>query len=601
MSRLAPFLGRSSGMLVLWLFLGLFLLAPIVMAIQGGFREEAGGFTFQYLHRALTSGPFLGQLLNGLVLACCTTVLSILIALPPAILRARYRFVGQGLLGMLLLVPMILPPFVGALAIRHMFSQFGAFNLLLERVGVLDFASALPPDWLGSGFAGVVVLQALHLFPILYLNASAALANVDPAYQQAARNLGASPWQTFRRVTLPLIRPGLFAGGTIVFIWSFTDIGTPLIVGYDPLLPVAIFRGLSVSDVSPSILSLVFVLLSSSLTFYVLGKFLFGRAVPAASSKASVAAELRPLGPAATIGAWLVFGTVLVAALLPHAGVMLTAFSARWVNTVLPSEYTWQHMIFVVTRPDTLGAVKNSLAYAGTSTVIDLILGGLAAWLIVRARVRGRTLLDALVMLPLAVPGIIIAAGYIAMTAAGLAGPDGWSRWFGDSDSWVVAWPRNALDSLDDWLRSMSPTRGAVALLLIIAYAVRRLPFAVRGISAGLQQVPESLVEAARNLGAGPLTASRKITLPLIAANVIAAGVLTFAFAVLEVSDSLILAQTTASYPITKAMYAQATSGNTDAANIASAMGVYGMALLGGTLALASALMGKRLGAIFRT
>jgi len=549
-------------------FLGLFLLAPIGLAIQGGFVYE-GRWTLEFLRRALTSNTYLTQIVNGLLLATCATLLSLAIALPPAILRARYRFAGAGLLGLLMLVPMILPPFVGALSMRHLFSQFGAFNLLLEHMGLLDFSRSLPPDWLGTGFAGVAILQALHLFPILYLNVSAALANVDPAYQQAARNLGASNWQTFRRITLPLIRPGLFAGGTIVFIWSFTDIGTPLIIGYDAVLPVTVFKGLSRSDVSPSIFSLVFVLLNSSLALYVLGKFLFGRQASAASTKASSAAELRPLGPMATTGAWLVFGAIIVLAMLPHIGVVLTAFGTRWVNTVLPDGYTWRHMAFIVTRAKTLQSVQNSLSYAGISTVIDLLLGGLAAWLIVRTRLWGRSLLDALVMLPLAVPGIIIAAGYIAMTASGP-------------------------------LVAISPAKGAVAVLLVIAYAVRRLPFAVRGISAGLQQVPESLTEAARNLGARPLQASRLVTLPLILANIIAAGVLTFAFAVLEVSDSLILAQTESTYPITKEIYVQATSGNVDAANIAAALGVYGMILLGGTMALASALLGKKLGAIFR-
>jgi iron(III) transport system permease protein len=149
-------------------------------------------------------------------------------------------------------------------------------------------------------------------------------------------------------------------------------------------------------------------------------------------------------------------------------------------------------------------------------------------------------------------------------------------------------------------LRSISPAGKFTFVLLIVAYTVRRLPFAVRGISAGLQQVPTVLEEAARNLGASPARTLRRITLPLILANIIAAGVLTFAFAMLEVSDSLILAQRQEVFPITREIYQQATSGSTDAANIASALGVYGMLLLGGTLALASALMGKRLGAIFR-
>jgi iron(III) transport system permease protein len=172
-------------------------------------------------------------------------------------------------------------------------------------------------------------------------------------------------------------------------------------------------------------------------------------------------------------------------------------------------------------------------------------------------------------MLPLAVPGLIIAAGYVALTAAGP-------------------------------LKAIGPTSQWVIVLIVIAYSVRRLPLAVRGIVAGLQQVSPTLEEAARNLGATRGGTLRRITLPLLAANIIAAGVLTFAFAMLEVSDSLILAQTKGAYPITKEIYTQATSGNVDAANIASALGVYGMLLLGGTMALASALLGKRLGAIFR-
>ena len=104
------------------------------------------------------------------------------------------------------------------------------FSFYIEGNCMCHGGSELPPDWLGSGFVGVVILQALHLFPILYLNLTAALANIDPALGQAARNLGASRLRTFLHVTFPLLMPGLFAGGTIVFIWAFTDIGTPIIV-----------------------------------------------------------------------------------------------------------------------------------------------------------------------------------------------------------------------------------------------------------------------------------------------------------------------------------------------------------------------------------
>jgi len=303
-------------------------------------------------------------------------------------------------------------------------------------------------------------------------------------------------------------------------------------------------------------------------TMYVLGKFLFGRSPAADSSKASIAADLRRPGPVATALAWLLFGVIIFLAMLPHIGVVLTAFSGQWVNTVVPSRWTLEHMKFVFERQQTARSIFNSLQYASVSTCVDLALGCVAAWLIVRTRVFGRTLLDGLTMLPLAVPGLILAAGYVAMTASGpLAG--------------------------------IGP-RTNPFVILVIAYSIRRIPFVVRGVSAGLQQAPVSLEEAARNLGASRTRTVFGITVPLIAANIVAAAVLTFAFAVLEVSDSLILAQRPEFFPITKEIYTQATSGNPDAANIAASLGVYGMAFLGGTLALASALLGRRLGAIFR-
>ncbi len=549
------------------LFLGAFLLVPVGLAIATGFFRD-GQASLYWFRRVVTNEILLGQLGNGLALACATTAGCMVIAIPLAAVRTRWRFFGSGLLGGLLLVPLILPPFVGALSMRRLLGQYGVLNLLLAKVGMIDFAAG-PPDWLGSGFAGVVILQVLHLFPILYLNVSASLANVDPAMAQAARNLGAGPLRAFFRITLPLIRPGLFAGGTIVFIWAFTDIGTPLIVGYDEVIPVTIFQDLSQAEVSPRTYGLVFIMLATAVGLYVLGKFVFGRGSANEAGKATVAEETRRLGPAGTLGAWALFGVVIFASLLPHVGVVLTALSERWVNTILPSGYTLEHLRFVVTRPATYNCILNSLTYAGTATAADLVIGGLAAWVLVRARLRGRSLLDGLAMLPLAVPGIILAAGYVAMTAPGTM------------------------------LESIGPGRNPF-LILVIAYTVRRLPFVVRGVSAGLQQIPVALEEAARNLGASRPRAIWRITLPLVAANVIAAGVLTFAFAMLEVSDSLILAQRQMHYPITKEIYRQAASGNVDAASIASALGVYGMLLLAGTFAVAGALLGRRLGAIFR-
>jgi iron(III) transport system permease protein len=254
---------------------------------------------------------------------------------------------------------------------------------------------------------------------------------------------------------------------------------------------------------------------------------------------------------------------------LPHIGVVLTAFSDTWIRTILPDHFTLRHIQFVLTQPETCSCIMNSLRYAGTATILDMIIGTLAAWIIVRKQPWGAKALDMLLMMPLAVPGIILAAGFIAMTVTGSA------------------------------LERIGPL-GNPFWIIIIAYTVRRIPFIVRGVSAGLEQIPETLEQAACNLGATPTKAVLKITCPLIMANIIASSVLTFSFAMLEVSDSLMLAQLRKHYPITKEIYSQALSANTDALNIAAALGVIGMILLGGSLAAAGLLLGKKLGAIFR-
>src|SRR5205814_10259911 len=144
----------------------------------------------------------------------------------------------------LLLVPLVLPPFVGAIGMRQILGRFGVLTAIAQDVGAVSHGS--PIDWFGKArLAGVILIEALSLYPILYLNLTAALANLDPAMEQAAANLGASRWRIFRKITLPLMRPGLFAGGTIVLIWSFTELGTPLMFDYYEVTTVQIFHRLT--------------------------------------------------------------------------------------------------------------------------------------------------------------------------------------------------------------------------------------------------------------------------------------------------------------------------------------------------------------------
>jgi len=549
------------------------LLYPIWLTVRGGFTEDiATGEGFTLRHVALVfQDPVLREgLVNAFIIAVATTLTSFAIGLPLALISARYEFPLKGLWSAAILVPLILPPFVGAIGLRAVLGRAGMLNTLLGT----DF------DVLGDArLVGVIIALALHLYPIVYLNATAALANLDPALDEAADTLGAGPFRRLFKITLPLIRPGLFAGGTVVFIWSFTELGTPLVFDVSDVTAVQIFQGVKEMNASQAPYALTAVMLAASILFYLVGKLAFGRAHQAGSMKAFRGSSTVRLSPVGGILASLAFAVVTAAALLPHLGVILEAFAApgSWYHSVLPERWTTDNMEQALGHPLAFGSIVNSLYLAFTAAALDIGIGLAAAYLIVRTKIRGRTLLDALTMLPLAVPGLVMAFGYVAMT---------------------LRWPFGPGDPLDGTIDVVGATPNPIPLL-IIAYAVRRLPYVVRAAVAGLQQVTPELEEASASLGASGATTLRRVVVPLIAANLIAGGLLAFAFAMLEVSDSLILAQQEQHYPITKAILAFSERLG-DGPGIASGMGVWGMALLTTTLVGVSVLLGKRLGSVFR-
>lgn len=548
-------------------FFAVFFLWPIFQILKGGFIDADGAFTVRYLTGLLADPVYLGALGNSFMLACATTTLTLLIAVPLAVVSDRFQFPAKMIFSSLVLIPMILPPFVGAIGIKQIFGQYGAFNALLHHAGLLSDGSTV--DWLAlSQFWGIAVVQALSLYPIIYLNAVAALANIDPAMEEAAQNLGCTGFRRFRRVTLPLIKTGLFAGGTIVFIWSFTELGTPLIFDYANVTSVQIFYGLKDIGGNPAPYALVSVMLVSSIILYAIGKGLFGRQSYAMMAKATSSGGPKKLPAAQAWFCTALFAGVTFIAVLPHLGVILVAFSRDWYASVFPQAYTLENFDIALGHSLTVPSIANSLKFASISTIIDIVLGIAIAYVVVRSKIVGRQVLDFLAMLPLAVPGLVLAFGYLAMSQEG--------KFF------------DFINPVQD------PT-----VLLIIAYSVRRLPYVVRSAAAGFQQTSETLEEAAQNLGCPPLKSVFKITMPLIAANLIAGGLLAFAFAMLEVSDSLILAQKQAYYPITKAIM-ELFQLLGDGKFIASALGVWAMAFLGVTIVGMSLILGKKLGAIFR-
>lgn len=552
------------GLLV---FYGLFFIWPIFECVKGAFVLDDGKFTMAYVAEIFQNQLYLTGLFNSLNLAFWGTLVAFAIAMPLAFIADRCEFPGKKLLGALVLVPMILPPFVGAIGFKAILGQQGALNTLLIKLGVMS--STAPYDWLGEGrFIGVVLLSALHLYPILYLNIAAALANIDPAMEEAATNLGCTGLRRFFKITLPLIMPGVFAGGAIVFIWGMTELGVPLMFDYTQIASVQIFTGIKDIGGNPFPYALSVVLLVMTTILYLLSKLVFGRGNYAMMAKATTGRVPLQMGPVGSFLCVAAFSIIAFLAFVPHLGVVLVSFSNDWYQSVLPQNWTISHYNEALGHSLTVPSITNSLKYAGIATIADIVVGVLIAYIVVRTNLPARHMLDALAMLPLAVPGLILAFGYVAMTQEGKL------------------------------FEVLSPARDPF-LILVIAYAVRRLPYVVRSAVAGLQQSSVTLEEASMNLGANYFKTLRKITLPLIAANLIAGGLLAFSFAMLEVSDSLILAQKQQDFPITKAIYELNNVLGTGPL-LASALGVWSMAFLGVTILGASLLLGKKMGALFR-
>ncbi|MCE9618820.1 MAG: iron ABC transporter permease [Planctomycetes bacterium] len=575
------------------------MLWPLWLVLRGAFRTVDGSsWTLWHVLEVFRDPATRGGLLNALSIACCVTLGTLLLATPLALVSARLSFPGKGLLNGLLLIPLVLPPFVGAIGLRHLLGREGALNALLGSLGLvtegIDFTGR-------GGFWAIVLLETLALYPIVYLNLTAALANLDPALDEAASNLGAGAWTRFRRVTLPLVRPGVFAGAVIVLIWSFTELGTPLMFEYRNVTSVQIFDGLKDMEASRRPFALVAVMLTVALGLYLAGKMAMGGKTLAMEVKAGVRRVERRTDGRGTVACWLLMGGVIAIAGLPHVGTILASLAppGQWYGTILPSAYTLEGWSSAMSHPLAVSSIRNSLILSIGATAAALAVGLIAARLIVRGTIRGRGWIDALVMLPLAVPGLVMAFGFIAMS---LEWPFG-GVMPGSLEA-VVGW---LPETWGTWIRS-APLRPLADLLgadpnpfplLAVAYAVRRMPYTARSAVAGLQQTSVSLEEAAQGMGAGRFRTMRKIVVPLVAANLVAGALLAFSFSMLEVSDSLVLAQRERDFPITKAIY-MLYDRLGDGETIASAMGVWAMALLAVTLLWASAMVGKKMGALFR-
>lgn len=526
-------------MVLILAFFTLAMIYPLAHVLLRAFIVH-GTPSLQFFGIMLSSEYYRDVLCNSLNIAIAVTAISTVIAYPLALTLSRNALPAQGLIHSLLLLPLISPPFVGALGVRQMFSRFGSVNTALMNIGIISE----PVQWLGGGGVfGIILLQTLHLVPILYLSISASLRNAHVSLEEAARVFGASRWQVLRRVVIPLSVPGWFAGASLVFIASFTDLGTPLIFDYRAVIPVQIYNMLS--DLNENPVGYSFVVVTCIIS---LGLFLLSRSAVAEGSYAGSARtrQGRLLGHVQPVTRWALTGWVTayaIVACVPQLSVVIVACAKTWFLTVLPSAWTVEHFRGILTHPMTAHSLLTSLWLSIVASCVTMVIGFQAAYIIARVRGKMSVSIEVLSLIPLAVPGIVFAFGYIG------------------------AFSGTALDN------RINPFP-----LLLAAYAIRRLPAMVRSAQAGLQEASVALEEAAIVLGATPSVTARRIILPLVSRHIIVGAILTFAYSMIEVSDSILLAMEVRFYPVSKAIYAL--MGRPDGVELASALGTVVMLVM---------------------
>ncbi len=458
-----------------------------------------------------------GIILNTIIVGILTTLFSLIIGTSIAFIMARYKFPGKVIFQGLMLLPLIVPPFVGGIGFSVMIGPQGLLNQYV-------FSKYLGLVIIFQGIAGIVFVQTLHFFTLIYLNVYSSLLNIDPSLEEQAENLGASGFRLFRTVTFPLAMPGIASGSILVLILAMEDLGTPIVLygatGDNAATKVityeiynTIIAGEADARINPQATFLGAVLLLFAIVgFFFIRKYVALRQYSMISKGRAGNTRERKVGVLASIGIIAFLMAVFLIATLIQFGIIYRSLVPNAQNPQLTFD---NYKNFFNTGAEGLWIpLKNTLMYSFGATFITIILATIAGYVANRKKFPGQSWFDALLTIPIAIPGIVLGMGYWKM--------------FSNSGSLFGI----------DWL-TLNPLNPV--LILMISYTVRRFPFTVRAVYAGLQQTDEVLEEAAMNLGASRYRSLLEIVTPLISFNIIGGALISLVYSMGEVSTTLIL------------------------------------------------------------
>lgn len=502
--------GTATSVPATWIAIcGLVLIVAVpfvAIILQAIFPELGrGSFTgaFSALAATFSDDGLLAMTRNTVLLGCSVVLASALIAVPLGVVRALYRVPFAPLWDVLLLMPFMIPPYIATLG-WIMTLQPGGYLQQLAGFHLAPFLFSL---------SGMTLVMTFNAFPVVYFAVSRTVEAVGARYADIGRVFGASPARSFFRITLPLSAPGLAASLLLVFASAIEEYGTPAALGRRAGFEVLV-TGIDtrigdwpIDLPGAAILSLTLVAIS-------LAAFLLQRRILARRSYQTVGGkpqdkDKRPLG-AMKMPVILAFAVVsFLATGIPMLAILATALSKTISNGLTPGNLGLANFAAVFdNNAGALGALLNSLALGLGTALVTGLVGVVAAYTVVKTRARGRLAIDIMTVLPNALPGIVVAVGLI------------------------LAWNMPGLPF----------TPYNTGLILLLAYCCILLPQTARYSSAAFQQIGDNLEAAARVFGASPVTAFRRILLPLVLPSLASAMLLVFALASRELVASIVLA-----------------------------------------------------------
>lgn len=478
--------------------------APLVMLAAQSVLAD-GRLSLEAYASVVSRSLYYQALLNTLAVGIGAAALSVVFGTPIAWLVARTDLPFRGAIRTTVTAAYIAPPFLLAIA----YVILAAPNTGWLNRAVTAALGVERGPFNAYSLPTLIFVTSLHTFPAVFLLAAAALASADASLEQAARILGAGRLRTTLRITLPLVLPSILGGALLAFVGAIALFGSQAILGIPGrvyTLPTRVYQVLGYPPDYAVASALSMLLVGLTVVALVIQRRWLGRGSVATIGARAAPPETIPLGrwrvPA--LG-WCAL-VILVAVVLPYLALGTVSFLRVWHAGLGVTNLTVDNYRDVLFRLETTQrAIGNSLLLAGLTATITMALGMVLATIDLRTMLRGRRVLDALALVPLGIPGIVLAVAILAL-----------------------------------WLRLPVNIYGTL-LILLIAYVTRFLPLAARSSNAALGQIDRSLEEAARIGGAGWWATQRHVVVPLARPALLAGWVLVFIPALQELSASVLL------------------------------------------------------------